>query len=1097
MQPDVPPQAAPLFDSARIAQDLQIRKHQVESVVQLLDEGNTVPFITRYRKERTGGLDEERIRRIQDRVADQRHLAERRETILKSIESRNALTDELRQQIMQADNPKRLEDLYQPYRPKKRTLADEAKKKGLEPFALAVWSADTAAVPDFDATVKGMLALELPEEERPFKSEDDILTGTMHILAEFVADDADVRGYGRRVFWDTGELVANRQENLAEEKAHEYRDYQGFRERIKNIPPHRILAVNRGKREGILSLKIEFDKPRLKEAAVAALRNFENHPHRDFLIAVVEDALDRLVAPSLERECFRELTMHAENHAVDIFARNLRSLLLQPPMAARRVLGIDPGLRTGCKVAVLDETGKMLEETTVFPHAPRNQTVEARVILEHLIRKYQTPVIAIGNGTACRETEQVVSELIADLATRKDGTQPPVPVKREPRPEPSQAVAPPVSPPEQAPSPLEGDPAKEPQHETEPKHPDEMPAAPSAPSEVAEPKPDVVPGTDPQQVHHDAESPPQAAGEPVPASEHPAEAPIADVTAGADNMPTSGESNSVLLTPATTVHVEAPADLPPASEVPAMESVEAGETPAVRPPQPPRRQPRPPREEIKLPSMDGLELPPADLAYVIVNEAGASDYSASQIAREEFPNYDATVRGTVSIARRLQDPLAELVKIDPQHVGVGLYQHDVKAKNLKESLEGVVESCVNYVGVDLNTASVPLLRHVSGLNSMVARDIVEYRQKNGAFTDRETLKQVSGIGDARFTQAAGFLKVRDGSDPLDATWIHPENYNTAREILKSLGAEPADLKDKEKLAAIRQKLNDVHVEQMATKCNVGHMTIHDILEAIARPGRDPREDLPPVVFKTGILKLEDLTPGMELRGTVLNVVDFGAFVDVGLKDSGLVHISQMANRYIKSPYEVVSVGDVVTAWVLKLDMDRKRVSLSMIPPGTERERPGQRGGQQQRFPGPREGGQRPDGPPQGQQRPPREGGGDFRGGSPRQQAAGQGQGRGGPPRQGGGGGEPRRFDGPPQGQGRGGPPRQGSRSFAPRPPQGQPANQDTPNQPQPEAKPAKPKALPKLTPDALSGRAPLSTFGELAAFFKAKEPEDGDKPKSE
>ncbi len=493
--------------------------------------------------------------------------------------------------------------------------------------------------------------------------------------------------------------------------------------------------------------------------------------------------------------------------------------------------------------------------------------------------------------------------------------------------------------------------------------------------------------------------------------------------------------------------------------------------------------------------------PPAELAYVIVNEAGASDYSTSPIAREEFPNLDATVRGTISIGRRLQDPLSELVKIDPQHVGVGLYQHDVKSKHLKESLEAVIESCVNYVGVDLNTASVPLLRHVAGLNQAVARELIEYRKTHGSFKSREQLLQVPGLGPARFTQAAGFLKIHESETPFDRTWIHPESYAVAEKLLAELGFVPADLNDKTKLEQLREKLSTLNLGELSAKLGAGLPTLQDIVESLARPGRDPREDLPPPIFKKGILKLEDLQPGMELKGTVLNVVDFGAFVDIGLKDSGLVHISQMANRFIRSPYDVVAVGDVVTVWVLTVHPDRRRVSLTMIPPGTERKPPERE--QRRPGPGPREMGDRS---PRFQDR-----------GGPRPQASGEsasvGAAAGGPPPRGGyadrgprpprpaGGGFDRPRQGPPpQGGGfRGGPPPRGPRrpEAPPVPPPAAPSGEAAPAaatpppppppRPMPPRKPAKPKPLPTLSQAALKGKAPLHTFGELEAFFKAKD----------
>ena len=583
-------------------------------------------------------------------------------------------------------------------------------------------------------------------------------------------------------------------------------------------------------------------------------------PAREFLEKTTDDALTRLLVPSLEREIRRELTQRSEGHAVEVFARNLRGKLLAPPLRGRRVLAVDPGFRTGCKLAVLDETGNLLEDGVVYPHTPpQARRAEAKVRLEELVRKHQVQVIAIGNGTACRETEEVVSELIADLDARRHGKAPETPA---------------------------AEPAPRRSHR-QPRRAEPTPPARRSAEAVAAPPPEAAPASATPEAAPDVADPPDADAPGSPAAGSRRRAPSADGAAQA---------------------------APPPAPAPA---------------------PEPPRNPLL-----GLPDAPPDLAYVIVNEAGASVYSASPVGREEFPNFDATLRGTISIGRRLQDPLSELVKIDPQHVGVGLYQHDVSPKQLRESLDGVVESCVNSVGVDLNTASVPLLRHVSGLNQMVARDLVEYRKNNGPFQSREQLMQVNGIGEARFIQAAGFLKIGGGANPLDGTWIHPESYPIARQVLTDLGFTPEDLLEQ---AAARRAAREAEdrvaggggVAAAGRACR----RWRDILDALARPGRDPREDLPPPIFKKGVLKLEDLQPGMELKGTVLNVVDFGAFIDIGLKDSGLVHISQMANRYVKSPYDVAAVGDVVTVWVLAVDKERRRVSLTMIQPGTERKPP--------------------------------------------------------------------------------------------------------------------------------------------------------------
>lgn len=992
MQTPPLPTAAPApihptsLDLSRIAQDLQIRKLQVESVVQLLDEGNTIPFITRYRKERTGGLNEEVVREIRDRIGRLRELGDRKQTILKSIDSQGKLTDELRTAILAAGNSKELEDLYLPYKPKKSTLATKARDRGLEPFALAVWNRDPAV------SNLTEIAQTLVNPEKELNSPDDVLLGAQHILAEMISETAAVRGALRVLLWDTAAIATSKHERLAEGQGAEYKDYFEYREPARSIPPHRILAINRGEKENNLNVRLDFDPVRVQQTAANQLP-LADHPHREFLLKVLDDALARLILPSLEREIRRELSLVAEDHAVMVFARNLRSLLLQPPLHGKRVLAIDPAFRTGCKVACLDEFGNPLADAVVFPHPPQNRREEAKAKLEELVRQYNVQVIAIGNGTACRETEEIVSEVIANLADPKP--LPPPPPEAE---------------------------------------------ATAAPAETPEPTPEVPP---------------------------PTEQPAPPPTDTAPEYSAPGMlSVEGLASP--------PEPAPPVEATPSVEAApsEAGEPPAPPPPPPPpRRPPAPPPEPLK---------PITDVVYVIVNEAGASHYSTGTVGREEFPDFDATLRGTISIGRRLQDPLAELVKIDPQNIGVGLYQHDVNPRHLKESLEGVIESCVNHVGVDLNTASAPLLRHVAGLNQLVAQNVVSWRKQNGPFRSREQLRQVDGIGETRFTQAAGFLKLANGDEPLDRTWIHPESYDVTRQLLAELGYSPQSLEDPTQSAELREKLQKLPAEEIASRLNVGVPTLQDICEALARPGRDPREDLPPPVFKKGILKLEDLNPGMELKGTVLNVVDFGAFVDIGLKDSGLVHISQMANRYVKSPYEVVAVGDVVSVWVLGVDTDRRRVSLTMIQPGSERREPIRRGGGGGGPP--REAREDAGGPPPRGERsapPPR---------GRRPEPAGSGP----PPRQGGGprpgGGPPPRRSGPP--------PRHGGRP-APAPSQAE-AGQGAPTEPARRPPPKRNPPKPKLSQSALAGSTPLRTLSELAAFWEAKKkPEEPPTPSPE
>jgi len=772
------------LDLQPIAEALSLRFAQVENAVQLLDDGNTVPFITRYRKDQTGGLDEEQIRRIESRLIKMRLLEERKLTILRSIEGQGKLTDELRAAIGGATDTRRLEDLYLPHKPKKQTLATAARERGLEPLADEILTG-SAACADLDAR-----AADFVNPDRQVKTAADALLGAGHILAERFSERADLRGRLREIMRRTGKLTsaaaqvaaaespadpppaapANHSEapegspqetNKTETKPSgskgkskrdarsskdgaAFRDYYEFAERLAKVPPHRVLAINRGERQKMLKVKVTADMPAMEQAVDETLVPAE-HPHAAFLRGCARDTLARLIYPSLEREVRRELTDAAELHAVEVFARNLRSLLLQPPIAKRRVLAVDPGFRSGCKLAALDEFGNLLEHAVVHLVGKAERRQEAKDKIVELVRQHQLTVVAIGNGTACRETEVVIAELIAE---------------------------------------------------------------------------------------------------------------------------------------------------PPAEGV----------------------------------------------AYVIVNEAGASVYSTSRIGREEFPNYDATLRGAISIGRRLQDPLSELVKIDPANIGVGMYQHDVKAKHLRDSLDAVVQSCVNFVGVDLNVASPSLLRYVSGLNQLTARRVYEYRSQKGPFKNREQLKEVPGIGDAAFIQSAGFLKIAGGDNPLDTTWIHPESYAAAEHVLSRLELSTADLADRQRTGAISEQAQQLDVAALSAELQVGAHLLRDILAQIIRPGRDPREALPQPVFKRGILKIDDVTPGMELAGTVLNVVDFGAFVDIGLKDPGLVHVSQLADRFVEDPHQVVAVGDIVRVWVKDADKERRRISLTMIAPGTERSR---------------------------------------------------------------------------------------------------------------------------------------------------------------
>ncbi len=970
------------LDLSRIAQDMQIRRVQVEAVVSLLDEGNTVPFITRYRKERTGGLNEEAIRQIQKRVGQQRQLAERKQTILKSIQAQGKLTDELRAAILAAETTRRLEDLYLPFKPKKRTLATVARERGLEPLALAIWGKDPAV-----ANLQELLPT-FVNPEKGLPTPEEVLAGAGHILAELMAETAEVRHAARKVLWETGKLTTAKNENLPEGQGLEYKDYFQFAEPVRHIPPHRILAINRGEKEGALKARIEHHAEQLHQAVQGKLP-LTDHPHADLLRAVAQDALQRLLLPSLEKEIRRELTDEAEEHAVQVFTRNLRSLLLQPPIRGQRVLAIDPAFRTGCKLAVLDEIGNLLEDGVIHPFAP-----PPRRDFKRKGKKDQPEPNLSPNPLSGSERGQGVRLPAAVAVGQPEATTGRRAAATEPTPE---AIA----------------------------------TESSATTTIPAPEPSTGSG---------AEAPN-------------ASAPAAGVDAQASPATDPAHTPAPVVEPPAAKRNEAKARLEELVRKHRATLIAIGNGTACR------------ETEELVSEVIAEKLP--ELAYVIVNEAGASHYSVSPIGREEFPNQDATLRGTISIGRRLQDPLSELVKIDPQNVGVGLYQHDLSARRLKESLEAVMESCVNQVGVDLNTASVPLLRMVSGLNQLSARALVDHRKEHGPFKNREQIKQITGVGEATFTQAAGFLRIIGGDNPLDNTWIHPESYPAAQRLLDQIGMGPDALLGGERSAALREKLPQLPVEDTARQLSLGVPTLHDIVDSLLRPGRDPREDLPRPIFKKGILKLEDLQPGMELKGTVLNVVDFGAFVDVGLKDSGLVHISQLAPRFIKSPYEVASVGDVVSVWVLNVDQERRRVSLTMIKPGTERR------------------------PPERKSHPPRRGrparaeaqGGRREGASTAQAAAAPapaGQTATAAPHRGG----------RPQGHGRRPPPRQQHGH-------GRHQHQRQPQQARTYQAPRRERPKPKLSESALQGAEPLRTFAELKALYEAKRTQETPAPVQE
>ncbi|MGI8981132.1 MAG: Tex-like N-terminal domain-containing protein [Pirellulaceae bacterium] len=1126
------------IDLAHVARDLDLPTPSVERTVELLDEGNTVPFITRYRKDHTGGLDEEQIRSIQFVVGKLRQLAERKQTILKSIEAQGKLTPELANQIQNATTPKRLEDLYFPFKPKKQTLATKAREQGLEPLAVEILEANPAAA-DLEARLTALI-----NQQTELANSTDVLQGVGYLIAERFGENAELRGRLRRIFHRSGRLVCTKVETpvsqeagesgerkaesgvggqpaqkqeaaaaggthategtdvnvatavatdasvsaalVAEDAApaveslesqpaqeivshvivaqehpavvqetapaeaadtassetasspsaeppapspdsvpvdspvpagrlfdkppegakspdvqqalkkakkkkkkkiigeHAFKDYYNFQEPLHKVPPHRVLAINRGERARAIRVKIEADVDAMQREAEHLLVP-EGHPHAEFLKQCVRDALTRLLIPSLEREIRREQTDKAEEHAVEVFIRNLRKLLLQQPTRGNRVLAIDPGFKSGCKMVALDEFGNVLGHSVVYVIGKEDRRAKARERLANFARQHKAQIVAIGNGTGCRETEQLVADVLAE------------------------------------------------------------------------------------------------------------------------------------------------------------------------------------------------ELKDRDMAYAVVNEAGASIYSTSPLGREELPTYDALQRGAISIGRRLLDPLSEMVKINPANLGVGLYQHDVKAKHLQESLDSVVESCVNFVGVDVNSASPALLRYVSGMNALTARRVYEYRREHGPFKNRDELKKVTGFGDQTFVQSAGFLKIIGGENPLDATWIHPESYEIAQRVLGKLGCEldelaksvPAPPKPPEKPAfaaelvkesgvsetdapladgtnaanvtdvaevqsaaavatdsqaatpplpdtdspdsqisnlkseippseppvpspeppasaesaaaeppppvrnVIAERASAVDISKLAGELAVGTLLLQDILNSLTRPGLDPRDNVPAPILRRGIMKLEDMQAGMELQGTVLNVVDFGVFVDIGLSDSGLVHISRLADRFIKDPHEVVGVGDVLKVWVVEVDKTRRRVSLTAIAPGTQRPpRPPREERPQRDQRPPRQPRQEGDRRPQGQ-----------RGGQPVQQGAGaavpggqqtsrQSQSRvppphgDRPPRQGGGGGGRRDQRG-------------GNREQYPK---------------TIERPPTKPKVIKPLTKAMEEGKAPMRSFSDLKQLMEKKKEKDTPPP---
>ncbi len=768
----------------KLKDELNVEKWQVEAAVKLIDEGNTIPFISRYRKEATGSLNDEVLRNLYERLTYLRNLEDKKQQVLSSIEEQGMLTEELRNKIQAAETMVVVEDLYRPYRPKRKTRASVAKEKGLDGLAQIILAQET---------IRPLIeeAEQYVSEEKEVKNVKEALQGALDIIAESISDNADYRAYIREATFNEGRITSQAKDEKAQSV---YEMYYDFEEPVNKVAGHRVLALNRGENEKILTVKIEAPEEQIIRFLEKKVITAENENTTPALQQAIQDSYDRLIAPAIERDIRNELTEKAEDGAITVFGKNLEQLLMQPPIAGKVVLGWDPAFRTGCKLAVVDPTGKVLDTKVIYPTAPQNKVEEAKAELKKLIKKYNVNLISVGNGTASRESEQVIVELLKELDT---------PVQ-----------------------------------------------------------------------------------------------------------------------------------------------------------------------------------------YVIVNEAGASVYSASKLATEEFPNFDVGQRSAASIARRLQDPLAELVKIDPKSIGVGQYQHDMNQKKLGEALHGVVEDSVNKVGVDLNTASAPLLEYISGISKAIAKNIVDYRETNGRFTNRKQLLKVAKLGPKAFEQCAGFMRITDGDNPLDATSVHPESYGAAEQLLEKLGLSMDDLKEIQKKAAVKPAktpsqpkpkkqekkvvirntntamgkalaaaMGGVSLAQdadtksapaqkqetavnglerrvkdkkkMAEELGIGEITLTDILKELEKPARDPREDMPAPILRSDVLDMKDLKPGMVLKGTVRNVIDFGVFVDIGVHQDGLVHISQITDKYIKHPLEAVSVGDIVDVKVMDVDLTKKRISLTM------------------------------------------------------------------------------------------------------------------------------------------------------------------------
>ncbi|WP_130805976.1 Tex family protein [Senegalia massiliensis] len=710
----------------KLAEEFNIRKKQVEDTINLIDEGNTIPFIARYRKEVTGGLSDELLRDLDESLTYLRNLESRKEEVIRLIDEQEKLTDELEKEILSAEKLQRVEDLYRPFKQKRRTRATKAKEKGLEPLA------DIMLEQEIEVGSIEEVAKEYIDEEKEVNSIQEAIDGAKDIIAEIISDNADFRKYIRGVLYNKSVISSTLSK---EDKNSVYEMYYEYNEEVKKIANHRILAINRGEKEGILKINLITPDDIILDYLKRNTIINENSIFKSAIIEAIEDSYKRLISPSIEREIRSILTERAEEEAIKVFAKNTKPLLMIPPVSGVRVMAIDPSFRTGCKIAVLDETGKLLYYTTIYPNEPQNKVEESKKIMKDIIEKYDIDIIPIGNGTASRETEAIISSMLNEIEKK--------------------------------------------------------------------------------------------------------------------------------------------------------------------------------------------------VYYTIVSEAGASVYSASKLGTEEYPDIDVSIRGAISIGRRLQDPLAELVKIDPKSIGVGQYQHDLNQSKLSHSLKSVVEDCVNTVGVDLNTASPSLLNYVAGLSPAVSKNIVKYREEIGRFKNRKEIKKVKRLGGKTFEQCAGFLRISEGDNPLDNTSVHPESYDITMKLINRLGYSKEDIKSG-KLKDIKSRIvENGSIEELAEELEVGVPTLEDIVKEIEKPGRDPREDMPKPVFRSDVLKMEDLKPEMVLSGTVRNVVDFGAFIDIGVKQDGLVHISQLSDKYVKNPMDIVSVGDSVKVKVMDVDLQKGRVSLTM------------------------------------------------------------------------------------------------------------------------------------------------------------------------